>query len=158
MAQSKKTPLKKRAQSNAKVNQNDSDDFSLKPTESQSDQEATETTEEEMTPVDETNGDVSTEEDGAEDATEEEVDEVVTTSKNNEKLLKAYDHPRVARPKGRIFTPEEEITYNGEIVGNQLVLKEDHYRVFIPARSLRPVYTLIHLAGATIPLTSLQAK
>ena len=73
--------------------------------------------------------------------------------------LKFLADAPVAVPKGRILFPYEPLTFVGQkIAGDKVVLTEDIYRMVVPFRSKRPIFTLIARAGTTYAKTQMVSQ
>lgn len=58
----------------------------------------------------------------------------------------------VKGPRGRILFPGEPITFTGnKKQGGIVLITQDIYRMAVPLRSRRPVFTLVARAGTTVP-------
>lgn len=59
-------------------------------------------------------------------------------------------------PEGRILEEGEDYTFEGEQVGNMVIVKEDVYRRVIPRGAKRPSYILLARAGTMQPAQGVQ--
>jgi hypothetical protein len=59
-------------------------------------------------------------------------------------------------PEGRIIAEGEDFTFEGERIGNMVVVKEDVYRKVYPRGTKRPSYILLARAGSWQPAQGVQ--
>lgn len=65
---------------------------------------------------------------------------------------------KIAKPEGRIIGQNDPLTFEGDKVGNMIVVKENVYREVVPFRSKRPTYILLLTAGTQFGEGSVEAK
>lgn len=82
-------------------------------------------------------------------------DALVTTSDVVEESKTTV--PERGVPAGRILEVGEDVVFDGQVVGNMVIVQEDVYRKVYPFRSLRPTYVLIYNKGTQIASSSLRA-
>lgn len=63
-----------------------------------------------------------------------------------------------APQNARILKQDEDVTFDGEQIGNMVVVKEDVYREVYPYNSKRPSYVLVYSKGTQIPANTLAAR
>lgn len=61
-----------------------------------------------------------------------------------------------AEPNGKIIDVGDEVTFDGEKIGNQIVVKEDVYRRFYPRSAKRASYELLFRKGSVVSATQVE--
>lgn len=61
-------------------------------------------------------------------------------------------------PKGKIIKEGEDVSFEGEQVGDQIIVKEDVYREVFPRGTKRPHYVLLAAAGTAVPAEQAQKQ
>lgn len=66
--------------------------------------------------------------------------------------------PEEGAPQGKILGPDDDVSFDGEQVGNMVLVKENVYRKVTPLGSNRPSYVLLYRKGTQVPATSVQSQ
>lgn len=64
--------------------------------------------------------------------------------------------PTEGAPEGRILEADEELAFDGEEVGNMVVVKENVYRKIVARGSKRTSYVMLYRKGSMVPITTVQ--